>query len=350
MSDRRLVFAIPGDIETRSGGYGYDRRMIAELRSLGWTVDHVPLPPGFPFPNEAERGEAQRLMALLEAGSLVLVDGLAFGAMPQIVEAHAGRLRLVALVHHPLALETGLSAARSAILKASETAALRFARGIVVTSPMTARTLVSDFGVGSETPLLVAIPGTEQAPAARGSGAGPMTILSVGSLTARKDHATLVAALASLADQDWQCRIVGSATLDRPSADALREQIERAGLEERIVLVGAIGGVAPEYDRADIFALASHYEGYGMAFAEAMVRGLPVVACRGGAVPDLVPEGAGALVEPGNVRGFADALASLLDDPGRRRQCAAVALDAGRRLPDWPTSAGALSDFLQDLR
>lgn len=57
---KRLVFAIPGDIETRSGGYGYDRRIMAELRALGWQVEHLKLPAGFPVPTEAELAETAR--------------------------------------------------------------------------------------------------------------------------------------------------------------------------------------------------------------------------------------------------------------------------------------------------
>lgn len=347
-NNRHLVFAIPGDLDTMSGGYGYDRRMITELRALGWTVEHLQLPAEFPDPSEADLAATAARFSAVPQDTLVLVDGLAFGAMPQIALAERHRLRLVALVHHPLALETGVSPRTAARLTESETTALGATRGVVVTSPATARTLVSGFGVDHER-IHIALPGTEKAAPARGSEEGELLMLSVGSLTPRKDHATLVSALSQIADRPWQCRIVGSDRMDRACAQALRQQIVDAGLTERITVTGEIADVAAEYDRADIFALASRYEGFGMAFAEAMVRGLPIVGCRGGAIPDVVDERAGILVELGDVSGFADALASLIDAPQRRRNFADGSLAAGKHLPDWPMTAATLSDFLKDI-
>jgi glycosyltransferase involved in cell wall biosynthesis len=344
-----LVFAIPGDIETRSGGYGYDRRMIAELRKLGWQVDHMRLPDGFPAPSADELEMVARQFAGLPEKSLVLVDGLAFGAMPDIARREAERLKLVALVHHPLALETGISQQQAEALRQSEADALTSVRGIVVTSPETARILVSDFGV-SQGPICIAMPGTAPAEQARGQmDEAPPMVLSIGSLTPRKDHQTLVAALARLRDRSWQCRIVGSDRMDLQSASALRLQIAELGLNGRIVVTGALDDVDAEYAGADIFALASRYEGFGMVFAEAMARGLPIVGCRGGAVPDLVPGCAGILVEPGDIDGFAEALATMLDEPEKRRSYAADSFATGLSLLDWPASAKILAEFLEGI-
>lgn len=344
-----LVFAIPGDIETRSGGYSYDRRMIAELRTLGWQVDHVRLPDGFPAPGRDELEITARQFADLPENSLMLVDGLAFGAMPDIAKGEAERLRLVALVHHPLAMETGLSQQQAEELRQSEADSLAHVRGMVVTSPETGRILACDFGM-EQASICVAIPGTAPSEPAHGcvDGAPPM-IVSIGSLTPRKDHRTLVAALAKLRDRSWQCRIVGSDRMDLQSASALRRQIAELGLNDRIVVTGALDDVEAEYAGADIFALASRYEGFGMVFAEAMARGLPIVGCRGGAVPDLVPDRAGILVEPGDVSGFAEALATMLDEPQKRRSYAAGSLATGLNLPDWPASARILCDFLEGI-
>ena len=138
---RRLVFAIPGDLDTPSGGYAYDRRMMKELGALGWQVDHLGLPGAFPEPDAHAMASVAGQFGQLPDGALVMVDGLAFGVIPEIARHEAKRLRLVALVHHPLALETGISASAARHLRGEERAALTAARAVVVTSPATAETL-----------------------------------------------------------------------------------------------------------------------------------------------------------------------------------------------------------------
>ncbi|HET9067468.1 MAG TPA: glycosyltransferase family 4 protein [Amaricoccus sp.] len=329
-------FVIPGALETPTGGYGYDRRLMAELGRRGWEVRHVGLGGSWPFPDAAARDAAAAALAALPAGEVVLIDGLAGGVLAAELGGEAARLRLVALVHHPLGDEAGLAAEERARLLAGEAAALRHARVVICTSRATARRL-GDLGVEGRR-IVVAPPGTEAA--ARAAAAGdPPVILSIGSLIPRKRHDVLVAALARLADRGWKARIVGSAALDPGCAAALGRQVAELGLGGRVVLAGAGADVGAELAGADIFALASEYEGYGMAFAEALAHGLPVVACRTGAIADLVPAAAGALAPPGDVAGFAAALGRLLDDGAARRAAGDAAWAAGRALPGWDETA-----------
>ncbi len=342
---RDLVFAYPGDLETRTGGYGYDRRVIAALRDLGWNIEPVSLGDGFPNPDAKQLDDAGRMLSGLADNRLVLIDGLAFGVMDEWAAREAKRLRIMALVHHPLALETGLDDRKRQAASAREKEALAQARGVVVTSHATAAELATNYAVPTER-IAVAIPGMDPAPLAIGGGDPPL-ILSIGTLTRRKGHDVLITSLEKLHDLPWTCRIVGSRTLDPDIAAELEQQVARSGLGDRIELVGQIDDTRSEFARADIFALASRYEGYGMVFAEALAQGLPIVGCATGAVPDVVPESAGFLVQPDDPEAFAAALRRLLEEPKTRISMADAAAIAGARLPSWRDTAMIISDFLE---
>jgi glycosyltransferase involved in cell wall biosynthesis len=338
-----LHFAYPGDLQTRTGGYGYDRRVIGALGDLGWDVKLVPLGEGFPA--RPDLAHADSVLAAVPDDSILMVDGLAFGVLDRVAETLGQRVRLFALVHHPLALETGLSEQAKAELTTRERAALARTRGVVVTSAATARELVANFGVASAD-IVTALPGTDPVPRATGSSDVPC-ILSVGSLTRRKGHDVLIAALATLRDLSWTCRIVGSRDLDADVADALEQLIQTLQLHDRVTLVGEVEDVQAEFAGADIFALASRYEGYGMVFAEALAHGLPIVGCAAGAVPEVVPAAAGILVAPDSPEEFAAELRRLLDEPQTRKAMADGAADAGAALPSWRDTAATIAHFLE---
>ncbi|PYQ79446.1 MAG: glycosyl transferase group 1, partial [Acidobacteria bacterium] len=168
---RSLVLIVPGSIETRTGGYEYDRRMAAALRARGWTVGICELDDGFPLPTPAQLERAQRALAAIPDGATVLVDGLALGVMPEQAEREASRLRIVALVHLPLAAEPGIRREFAVLFEATERRALAAARLVVVTGQTTVAAL-ERYGVDRDR-VVVVEPGTMPAPLARGSVDGP---------------------------------------------------------------------------------------------------------------------------------------------------------------------------------
>jgi len=345
--NRRLTFAYPGDLSLKTGGYGYDRRIIDELTTLGWTITPLSLGDGFPAPCPRTKQHAERLLSSVPDGELLLIDGLAFGVLDDWARQEGRRLTIVALVHHPLALETGLEARRQDHLHARETRALSSARHVIVTSLRTARELSASYGVEPDR-ITVAVPGTD--PAAVSLCAGePPHIVSIGTLTPRKGHDVLVRALKQVEDLPWNATIVGSHGLDPATAGAVKQRIEALCLAERIRLVDACDDTRPLLAQADLFALASRYEGYGMAFAEALSQGVPIVGCRAGAVADLVPEAAGLLVAPDDVDAFAAALRSLIEDKALRRRMADAARRSGASLPAWAVTADSISRRLRDV-
>jgi glycosyltransferase involved in cell wall biosynthesis len=344
---RHLAFAIPGDIETPTGGYAYDRRIIAGLRKLKWKVDVVALGNGFPFPEmDVRNGAMQKLNALRVAGPVV-VDGLALGALPG-AKFLRGSHRLVALVHHPLALESALAPDISAELRATERTALSGARHVIVTSPSTARLVVSDYGI-PEARISVVVPGTDRAlPAARKHRT--VAILSVGAMVPRKGHDLLVSALATLKDFNWSLTIAGPPR-DEYTVAHIAEEIDRFELHDRVIVAGAVSDDRLEalYNEADVFALASLFEGYGMAYAEAIAHGLPIVGTTAGAIPDTVPSEAGILVPPGDISALADALRIMISDRVRREQYAVAAQNVASALPTWDDAAQQFSDILETV-
>ena len=243
-----------------------------------------------------------------------MIDGLALPAFAD----HVDRLPRpwIALIHHPLCMETGLSAEESARFFAIEGPLMHRASRLIVTSPGTRRDLVK-FDIDPAR-ISVVLPGVERARPARGSGGdGPRQLLTVGSLTRRKGHLTLLEALAKLTDLDWHLNLVGGAHWDPAHAAEIDHQTTALGLAERVALVGEQdeARLADLYDGADLFVLASHHEGYGMVLTEALARALPIVSTTAGAIPETVPDGAGLLVPPGDPAALADAICAVLSDP-----------------------------------
>jgi glycosyltransferase involved in cell wall biosynthesis len=345
-----LHLLLPGSLDDVTGGTRYDRHIVKGLRLAGWRVAVHGLDRSFPTPSAAVLAAADAVLSGLPDGALTVIDGLGFGAMPAQVARHGRRLRLVALVHHPLALETGLAAADIARLRASETAALGHARRVIVTSPHTAR-LLADYGVPAAR-IRVVVPGTDPAPAAQGSGSGgPLRLLCVGAVTPRKGHALLADALAPLRHLHWRLDCIGSVTRDAATVAAVQARIDALDLAGRVRLLGEVPADVLErhYAAADLFVLASHFEGYGMAYAEALARGLPVLGTTAGAIADTVSADAGLLVPPGSSAALREALAVLLTDAGLRRRLAAGAARARQSLPDWPTATARFAEALLDF-
>lgn len=344
-----VAFAIPGDIDAPTGGYAYDRRLLSLLPSYGIGARHLALPGGFPTPSEDDLAETERRLNATPEGTRLVIDGLAFGAMPADLVARLDR-RIIALVHHPLALESGISAERRAALLASERAALAHARHVIVTSDATRRTLIADYGVPAAI-ITVAEPGTDPAPRATGTGS-PMQLLSVGAVSPRKGYDVLVTALKPLAALDWRLTIAGADDRDPAAVRALRTEIDASGLADRIVLAGTVVPATLDrfYDSADLFVLPSLYEGYGMVLAEAMSRGLAIVCTTGGAAAETVPDAAAIKVPPGDAEALSRALATVLGDNKLRKSMRRASWETGRTLPTWNETARRVAAAIVGIR
>lgn len=345
-----LTLIVAGAPEQLTGGYVYDARIVAALRARGRAVEVVGLEGRFPEPDDTARRSMARALSALPDGASVVIDGLAMGGLPEVIAPHADRLAIIALVHHPLADETGLDAAARARFLDSEARALALARRVIVTSRFTARGL-ERFGV-EPSRLHVVEPGVEPAPLAASAldlePPGPRRLLCVATLIPRKGHDLLLEALASLGERDWTLEAIGSHERDADHAARLFDAARRLGLAERITWAGERedAELAAAYHRAELFLLPSHYEGYGMVVTEALSRGLPVITTTGGALADTLPAQAGLAVPPGDADALTDALAAWLDDDELRRRLRRGARKARHDLSDWQQAGDRFLDAL----
>ncbi|ACA19115.1 glycosyl transferase group 1 [Methylobacterium sp. 4-46] len=347
MSDAFL--AVPGDLAAPTGGYAYARRLLAALPGQGLRASHLALPGGFPMPTDEDLAATRAAFAALPPGPPLMVDGLAYGALPAEAIRAAGDRPLVALVHHPLCLEEGLSDEAAARLRARERAALGLAHRVVTTSGTTRDLLVRDFGVAAGR-ITVAEPGTDPAPPNPVRPGPAVSLLAVGTLIPRKGYAVLIEALAPLRGLDWTLAVAGALDRDPACAAAVREAAAAAGLGGRVRFLGAVDPVRLDrlYAEADLLVSASLFEGYGMALAEGLARGLPIIATTGGAAAATVPDAAGLKVPPGDAPALREALRGLVTDPDRRRAAACASRAAGLALPRWEDTAARVASCLRE--
>ncbi|KPQ23648.1 MAG: Glycosyltransferase [Halomonas sp. HL-48] len=349
--NQRFSLIVAGDPAQRTGGYLYDAQIVTALRAQGWEIEVIGLDGAFPDADTTARQALENALAAQPEGAAVVIDGLAMGALPDVVARHGERLAITALLHHPLGDELGLSAADQQRLHRSELNALAAVPRIIVTSRFTARrlsALADDYAIPLGGQISVIEPGVAQAPVSPAPQPGePLRLLCVATLTPRKGQDVLVEALAGLDAGGWRCDCYGGA---RDPAFTLRVQylIEYHDLEDSVTLHGECDSDTLEaaYQHAHALVLPSWYEGYGMVVTEALAHGLPVITTTGGALRDTLPKGAGLSVEPGDMAELQAALARFCGDAELRASLRDGALKVRQTLNDWQAAGDAFARAL----
>ena len=313
MTEAVVHFLVPegvDDDERVSGGNVYDRRIGEALRSRGLDVRMVRV---------AEGGvpDVENAMSALPHDALVLIDGLIAVAASEALDAHSTRLRIVVLAHMVASALPGIhDVARTAD---RERLALNAARRVITTSEWTRSELIARALAEPEL-ITVARPGTDAVPATTGSASGGH-LLCVGAVAPHKGQDVLVQALAGMTDlPDWTCSIVGSLNADPDFAIRTAAAIRSATLTARVTLTGVLTGrrLADAYRAADLVVAPSRAESYSMVVAEALARGIPVVAARVGGIPEAMAGSKAGILTPSN-------------DPGALR-CGPATMARGPRL------------------
>ena len=329
---------VPGRLNQRTGGYIYDRRVVDGLRVLGRTVRVHELDGRFPLADETASKSLLAVAETCAAPDLVVIDSLCLGAARHVVARLAGDgCACVPLVHHPASMEAGVRGGTEAGLFRDEQAALDLARRCIVTSRSTGVLLHTLFGV-DRTRIGVVQPGVDPgAPSHRPKTGRPVSLLSVGTVSHRKDQITLVRALSQLADLSWSLDCYGSLDREPEAAAKVLRETQRLNLDRRIRYHGEVAEarIRMAYEDAHLFVMSSRFEGYGMVLAEALAHGLPIVTTDAGPTPDILSEDAAIIVSAGEPDRLAAALRGVLTDPARYGALQDGARRAAAKLEGW---------------
>jgi len=351
----RVALVLYGDLNFTSGGFLYDRRLVAHLAARGMEVEVVSLPWRSYLLGLADNFSPalRRRLQALEA-DLILEDELAHPSLA------FGNRRLrpsktrVAVVHHLRASEPR-APWLNRLYAQVERRYLTSVDGFIVNSRATLET-VRTLGPCLQ-PAVVAPPGIQSFPrlpgpaeiAARVKEKGPRRLVFLGNIIPRKGLHTLIAALTTLDRADWRLTVVGSLTLDPAYVRRVKQRIQAAGLSPRVEFTGALpaAGVAEILARSHLLAVPSLYEGFGICYLEGMAFGLPAIGGSAGGAPEIITPGRdGFLVAPGDVPALAACLERLLTDDRLLLEMSLAARERFLAHPTWEESLEGACRFL----
>lgn len=356
----KIALMIYGALDQVSGGYLYDRMMVEHLERMGHQVEIVRL-PGKPYAlNFTDNFSSSALRTLQESRpDILLQDELCHPSLFLLNGKLKKFLRcpIISIVHH-LRSSEARPAWQNAFYQRVEKKYLRAVDGCIFNSETT-RAVILHL-LGEKHPCVVAYPGRDHIASDISNGKilerslkpGPLKLLFIGNVIARKGLHILISALGRLMDQHWQLTVAGSLSADSRYAASVKRLIESTGLQGRVVLKGTV-------DRATLMgllenhhclAVPSFYEGFGIVYLEAMAFGLPVIASTAGAVPEVVADGhEGFLVPPGEVAALASRISILAGDRDRLAAMGLAARNRYEKHPSWADGAVRIHNFLHRI-
>lgn len=347
----RLAFVMSRSSDQLSGGLVYNDRLVSYLRGAGDEVEVIAVPPHGSL-SALARNLFGPLGQQIRQGNfdLLLQDEYCFASLFELNQ----RLQIpkVAVVHHLTRFEPAPLFRRWAIARLER----RYLRGVDAFVCSSATTLGAIRRIiQAAAPTVVAHPGsdgvctlTDEDVIARANEPGPLRLLSVGSVVPRKGLDVLLTAIA--ATKDVTLDVVGGLDEAPGFAARIRQQAAMPALVDRVRIHGRIDAVslAGLYSHAQVVALPSTYEGFGMVYLEAMARGVvPLGSTQGGARELIHHRDNGFLVAPGDVATLAGLLQRLANDRDELGRLGRNALATARSWPTWDNEFAAVRELIE---
>jgi glycosyltransferase involved in cell wall biosynthesis len=343
----RIGLVIYGPLDTMSGGYLYDRQLVAYLRAQGDTVEVISLP----WRNYFSHLTDNLRFRLPGNFDLLIEDELNH---PSLLAANAPPHPnpIFSLVHNLHSSEKR-AAWQNTFFRAVEKRYLRSVDGFIFNSSTT-RDAVHAL-LAEDKPHVIATPGgdrlgtlTPDQVHTRTAGPGPLRLLFLANVTPLKGLRVLLDAL-RLVTSDFRLDVVGSLTVDPRYVQDLRQKVIAYGLESKIFFRGILDGaaLAERLKLSQVLVIPSFYEGFGISYLEGMAFGLPAIGTRAGAIPQLISAGKnGFLIDPGDSEALAKHLRALATDRDLLTRLSLNALEHFNAQPTWAQSTGSVRSFL----
>lgn len=353
----RVGLLIYGALDTVSGGYLYDRKLVESLEAAGDRVEIISLPWRNYLRHLLDNVSPALIRNLVGLDLDILIqDELNHPSLFVLNQMLKQRVRypIVSLVHH---LRSSEQQARFLlpIYRRIERQYLSTVDGFIFNS-RTTRAVVEGIA-GDGRPFVVATPAGDRLGMrigeveirARAFSGGPLRLLFLGSVIPRKGLHTLLDALQALPDREWTLAIAGSMAADAKYARKMVGLVSGRGWSGRVHFLGPLPDeeLKARLLESHVLVMPSQYEGFGIAYLEGMGAGLPAIGSTGGAAHEIIRDGEnGYLVFPGDVPALAECLSGLMADRALLARMGAAARTAYESFPGWDASMQAVRRFL----
>ncbi len=351
----RIGLVIYGRLDTTSGGYLYDRKLVAMLQQRGHTVKLISLPWRTYLAHLQDNSSDAFFNTLRTLDvDVLLQDELNHPSLAWLntrLKRARPDLPLLSIVHHLRCSENHPQYARRNY-RNIERRYLNSVDGFICNS-YTTQAVVKDL-LRTPKPMIVATPGGDRfqlqpavdAVRARAFAAGPLRLLFLGSVTPRKQLLTVLGALNHLPAGIATLTVVGPADVNLRHANACRKFA--AGLPSNVTFMGKLDteNVKSQLLNSQVLVLPSNYEGFGIVYLESLAAGLPVIASTSGAASEVIGN-AGYTVPPGNATQIAAHIMAYHTDRELLATHAQLALQRFTQFPTWAQSMANACEFIE---
>ena len=308
----KLYWMQPGEINSISGGYIYNKNIVESIHDLSVCVEFINPGTDFPFPSKKSVEKCRKFFQSVDKSSFVIVDSLILGTIPDLIEEYSAKCTVAGMIHLPLSLNPSFTENRKKYFKELEIKSFNYSKILFVTSAYTKSEIVK-MGINGDK-IHVVTPGINTIANQRNYPEKPWNLLCVSCISRSKGQLDLIKALENLQHFEWNLTLCGRFDENDEYFKKIKRHISAFGLTKRIVFAGEIPRHEIEefYRQADLFILTSRFETYSMVLQEAMAFKIPIITANSGAIMQTTNSIIAKFYKPGNIAQLEKHLISVL--------------------------------------